>query len=229
MELPPLIPALLVARRKRFLADVVFPDGAHEPAVAHLPNPGRMTACLRDAGPTPCWVSQAPPGQRRLGWTVELTQPGEALVLVNPVRANRVVGEALSRLFPGYTALAEQRLGAHRFDFRLTAPGEPTRWLEIKAASLVRDGVAAFPDAVSTRATAHLQALAACVAAGERATLLVLVARGDAEVFTPADDVDPQWGVALRRAVASGVTLAVWRAAVSRERVVLDAPLPVRL
>lgn len=224
MRLPPLVPALLHARRKRFLADVELPDGAR--AVAHLANPGRMTRCLRELGPTPCWLSAARPG-RALPWTVELTRPDEALVLVNPLRANTIVGEALGRLFPGEApAGAEVRRLGRRLDHRLVGPaGE--RWVEVKAATLVRDGLAAFPDAPSVRAVHHLAALEAAVAEGARATLVVLVGREDARAFTPADDVDPAWGRALRRALEAGVELQVWRASVSLDAVTVDRPLPM--
>lgn len=227
MDLPPLVPARLVGRRRRFFADVAFDDGTV--AVAHLPNTGRMTSCLRTDGPTPAWLSRADAPTRRLAWTVELTRPHAVDVLVNPLRANRVVGEALPRLFPGHTlARAEARSGAHRFDHHLVGPAGEI-WVEVKCATWVRDGVATFPDAVSARATAHLEALVALVAAGARATLVVLVARGDAERFAPADDVDPVWGRALRAAVLAGVGLQVWRADVSPAALRLDVALPVEL
>ena len=227
MRLPPLVPGLLLSRRKRFLAEVQWADGRVE--TAHLPNPGRMTAALRAEGPTPCWCSAATHPGRKLGWTVELTQPAASLVLVNPSRANAIVGEALPALLPGYAhRQAEVPRGAHRLDFCLAGDGGRC-WVEVKCLSLAVDGVAAFPDAVSARATAHLGVLEAVVAAGDRAVLVLLVGRGDAARVRPADWIDPAWGAALRRAVAGGVEVIALGAAVGLTEVAVAGRLPLDL
>lgn len=227
MLLPPLFPALLRARSKRFLAEVETPDGRVQ--IAHLPNPGRMTTALRSEGPTPCWCSIADNPKRRLPWTVELTAPGPSLVLVNPQRANAIVGEALPQLFPEHPLRrAEARLGDRRMDFCLEGPAGRC-WVEVKCVSLAQDGVAAFPDAVSARATHHLAALSQAVAAGDRAVLILLIGRSDATRFVPAEWVDPAWAAALREAVAAGVEVWAFRAALSLAAITLGAPIPVDL
>lgn len=227
MLLPPLFPALLRARSKRFLAEVETPDGRVQ--IAHLPNPGRMTTALRSEGPTPCWCSSSDNPKRRLPWTVELTTLGPSLVLVNPQRANAIVSEALPRLFPEHPLrMAEARLGDRRMDFCVEGPAGRC-WVEVKCVSLAHDGVAAFPDAVSARATHHLAALAGAVAAGDRAVLILLIGRSDATRFVPAEWIDPAWARALREAVAAGVEVWAFRAALSLAVITLGAPIPVDL
>ncbi|HVJ39970.1 MAG TPA: DNA/RNA nuclease SfsA [Dongiaceae bacterium] len=75
MDYPtPLIPARLLRRYKRFLADVILPDGSE--AIVHCPNPGSMLG-LADAG-TVCWLSDHRGGSRKLpfGWELaELVAP----------------------------------------------------------------------------------------------------------------------------------------------------------
>ena len=227
MRLPPLVPGLLLSRRKRFLAEVQWEDGRIE--TAHLPNPGRMTAALRADGPTPCWCSAATNPGRKLAWTVELTEPGAARVLVNPGRANAIVGEVLPDLLPGYARSAsEVRRGAHRLDFCLEGAAGRC-WVEVKCLSLAEDGVAAFPDAVSARATAHLGVLEEVVAAGDRAVLVLFVGRGDARRVRPADWIDPAWGAALRRVVAGGVAVIALAGAVGLTEIGVVGRLPVDL
>jgi sugar fermentation stimulation protein A len=229
VRLPPLTPAMLVRRYKRFLADVRLPDGSV--AVAHLANPGRMTSCLRD-DETPVLLSV---GRAKLAWAVELAMPaGAHWVLVTPGRANAVVGEALvaGRIpaLAGYGDIrGEQRYGAKsRVDW-LLAEGARRAFVEVKNVTLVRGRVAAFPDAVTARGTRHLAELQARVAAGDRGVLVFHVGRADADVVTTADDIDPVYGAALRRAVAAGVELLAFRAEITPEGVTLGAPLPIHL
>ncbi len=227
MDLPPLTPAVLLRRYKRYLGDARLPDGAE--VVVHVPNPGRMTACLRDAD-TPVLLSV---GRAKLPWCVELARPGDAWALVNPGRANHVVGEALraGRIpeLAGYPeARAEQRYGGSRVDWLLV--DEPRRaYVEVKNATLVRGRVAAFPDAVTARGARHLAELARVVAEGHRGVLLFHVGRGDADEVTVAEDVDPAYAAALRRAVDAGVEVLAYRAEVTPAAVTLGPRLPFRV
>lgn len=228
MRLPPLTPALLLRRYKRFLADVRLPDGTEH--VAHLANPGRMTSCLRD-GETPVMLAV---GGGKLPWAVELAQPAEDWVLVNPCRANAVVGEALREgriaSLTGYSSLrSEQRYGeGSRVDWLLEGD-RGSAFVEVKNVTLVRGREAAFPDAVTERGARHLAELARVVAAGDRGVLVLHVGRRDADVVTAADDVDPAYGRALRRAVDAGVEVLAFCADVCPDGVTLGEPLPVRL
>jgi len=114
-------------------------------------------------------------------------------------------------------------------DLLLEGGPRPLCWVEVKNVSMGRDGVAAFPDAVSTRATKHMAELTARVRAGERAAVLFVVQRMDCHVFQPADDIDPGYGAALRSAVAAGVLALAWQATVSPAGIALSAPLPIEL
>lgn len=228
MRLPPLTPAVLLRRYKRFLADVRLPDGTE--AVAHLANPGRMTSCLRE-GETPVLLAV---GAGKLPWSVELARPAEDWVLVNPGRANAVVGEALREgripALAGYPSLrSEQRYGENsRIDWLLEGP-RGRAWVEVKNVTLVRGRLAAFPDAVTARGARHLAELERVVADGDRGVLVFHVGRGDADAVAPADDVDPVYGAALRRAVAAGVEVVAVRAEVGPAEITVGPALPLRL
>ncbi|MEO1610863.1 MAG: DNA/RNA nuclease SfsA, partial [Pseudomonadota bacterium] len=89
----PLIPAKLIRRYKRFLADVEFADGSI--ATAHCPNPGAMTG-LADPG-TAIWVepNDDPKKKLKYGWRlVEL--PGGHWAGIDTGVPNKVAGEALA-------------------------------------------------------------------------------------------------------------------------------------
>jgi len=229
--LPPLIPGTLVARYKRFLADVELSDGRM--VTAHCPNSGRMTACCTPGMPVYLSVSKNP--KRRLPYTWEIILMPQSPVGVNTLLPNRLVARGISdgiiTGFSGYdTIKPEPRLeGGSRLDILLEGPGKPACYVEVKNCTLVENGRAMFPDAPTTRGARHLRLLADLAGKGFRAVIFILVQREDAESFSPADSIDPQWGAEVRAAVASGVELLAWDVRISTERIRLNRPVPVVL
>jgi len=228
----PLIPAILIRRYKRFLADVILNDG--RVVTVHTPNTGAMTGCavpgsriwLRDTG--------NPDRKYPLAWELS-TAPGGSLVGVNTHLANRLVGEAVEggviTELQGYESLCpEVRYGEEgsRIDWLLQRRGRADCYVEVKSVTLVRGGGrAAFPDAVSRRGSKHLRELTAIVRGGDRAVLLFCVQRGDATLVEPAADIDPAYATALREAMDAGVEVLAYRARISTRAIRLHRRLPV--
>ncbi len=227
---PPLVCGRLLRRYKRFLADVALGD---QVVVAHCPNPGSMRTCQEEGGQV--WV-QARTG-RKLAWTWELAVVAGATVCVNTARANQLVADALAAgaIFElaGYDRIArEVPFGASRLDFCLSRG--PLRrdqaWVEVKSATMDGGGgAAAFPDSVTDRGARHLGELIALRRRGARAALLFVVARTGVDRVRPADEIDPAYGAALRRAAAAGVEVLAYGAALSPAGLWLDRRLPVAL
>jgi sugar fermentation stimulation protein A len=113
-------------------------------------------------------------------------------------------------------------------DFRLKGP-ESVCWVEVKSVTLVDNHTALFPDAPTARGTRHLQELSRAVKDGEKASIVFVVQRGDAQRFAPHDDADPAFGAALRAAADAGVGVYAWTCAVSRQIIAVDRQLPVDL
>ncbi len=88
---------------------------------------------------------------------------------------------------------------------------------------------ALFPDAVTARGLKHLQELARQVDPHTRSVIFVFVQRMDADVFQPADAIDPGYGQGLRRAIADGVELLVYDVHIDLEEIRLRRSLPCRL
>ena len=226
----PLTPGILRRRYKRFLAEVELADGRL--VTAHTANTGRMTGCAEPGRPV--WLSHHPRPARRLPYTWEMIQMPSALVGINTQVPNRLAALAakaglLAELDGPAAVETEVKSGASRLDLRLTDRlGRPVL-VEVKNSTLAEGGTAYFPDAVTARGARHLDELAARARAGERAALFIVVQRGDAERFSPADHIDPEWGRRLRAALDQGVEVWVYRAELTLQTVGLGSRLPLAL
>lgn len=226
----PLVEARLLRRRKRFLADVELADGTC--LTAHTPNTGAMLGCSEPGRRV--WLSRHDAPGRKYAHTLEMIEMPSALVGVNTGVPNRLVrSAALAGRIPEFpfpvVATSEVRMGASRLDLRLDGKTSPPVFIEIKNCTLVENGIAFFPDAVTARGSRHLEELEQIAVSGCRAILFVLIQRADAERFSPADHIDPEWGRRLRRALRRGVELLPYRAALNLEGIAVERRLPAFL
>ena len=65
--------------------------------------------------------------------------------------------------------------------------------MEVKSVTWVEDGVALFPDGVTSRGRRHLEHLQELVAQGHQAWNVFVVQRQDAQVLRPAAAIDPAY------------------------------------
>ena len=112
-----------------------------------------------------------------------------------------------------------------RLDFLLEGPGKRC-YVEVKNVTLVVDRIATFPDAVSERGTKHLKELIRLRRQGHRAVLLFVIQRRSCPSFRPADEIDPEYGRWLRRAVKAGVEVYPYGARVTTRAIVLKTRFP---
>ena len=231
MKLPPLIPGKLIKRYKRFLADIELSDGSV--VTAHCPNSGSMLGCNLPGSPV--LLSTSPNQNRKLPHTWDLLQVGSYWVGLNTMLPNRLAEEAIlngiiSEL-QGYEQLRrEVPYGSERSRIDLLLEGEKGRcYVEVKNVTLVQEGMALFPDAVTTRGQKHLRELMEVVRNGDRGVILFTVQRGDGHAVAPADTIDPEYGRLLRQAIANGVEALAYRAEVKPEEIRLTDRLEIVL
>ncbi len=234
MRLPPLHEGVLLRRYKRFLADVRLASG--EEITAHVPNTGSLLTCIEPGRPV--WVHDTGNEERKYRHSWVLVKPKRSLVCVDTGIPNRVVYDfAVAQKIP--------ELAGYREYLREVPYGENSRadmccrvhvddmlrraWVEVKSTTLMRDGVAYFPDAVTSRGLKHLVELTRAVREGDRAVQVFFVQRGDCSEFKPADDIDPDYGAELRRAVSAGVTAIALQAKVTKHSITIKRPIPVVL
>jgi len=165
--------------------------------------------------------------------------PGRVLVGVNTMAPSRLVAAAIDGgLLPLLQDCKVERAEAQyppgladgsRADLLLRDEAGDSVWVEIKNVSLVREGVACFPDAPTTRGLKHLKDLATCVEAGHRTALVFCVQRGDADLVTAAGDIDPAYAEGLKHAARSGVQIMGLGIGVTTLRLKPTHPLPVEV
>jgi sugar fermentation stimulation protein A len=223
-----------VRRYKRFFADVETEDG--RTLTVHCPNPGSMKGFHRPGAAVRCSTSDDP--KRKLRHTLEMMRLGRTWVGLHTGRANAVVARALAaglpRALAGYGEIARevappQGEGRSRLDFRLSGhPRDPRpAWVEVKSVTLAEGSLALFPDSVTERGRRHLDVLEALHAGGDRAALVFLVQRADCDRVAPAEDIDPAYAAALRRAARAGVEVFALGARVTARGIAVERELPV--
>ena len=233
---PDLIEAKLLKRYKRFLADVELKSG--EIITVHCPNTGSMKNCI--VPNSPCWLldSNNPKRKYPLTWVIATT-PNGSLACINTHFANTLVGEALEknqiRQLKGYkTQKREQKYGeSSRIDFLLSdheTNVSQSCYLEVKSVTLEsEENRGLFPDAVSDRATKHLNELVAVKARGQRAVLLFCVQHSGINIVSPAAEIDPVYTETLKHAVDHGVEVYAYKTEISSSSMCIVEEISVEI
>ncbi|MFL4469713.1 DNA/RNA nuclease SfsA [Tateyamaria armeniaca] len=228
-----LVPATLIRRYKRFLADCRLEDGRE--IVAHCANPGSMMG-LAEPGMR-IWLepNDDPKKKLKFGWRLVEHANGHFTGVDTsvPNRALRAAFEA--RAVPGleaYTTVCpEQKYGENsRIDFLLQGTDLPDAYVEVKSVTLCRTpDLAEFPDSVTARGAKHLDALADMVRAGHRAIMLYLVQRTDCTRFALASNIDPAYAACYASAAAAGVETICLGTYITPERIIVADPLEIQI
>ena len=227
----PLLPARLIKRYKRFLADVRLEDGRE--VTAHCANPGSMMG-LADPG-TKVWLepNDDPKKKLKFGWRLVDHESGHFTGVDTSIPNRALKAALLAHEVPGlppYNLVrAEVKYGQNsRIDFLLSGDG-PDTYVEVKSVTLSRQpGLAEFPDSVTARGAKHLDELAAMVAQGHRAVMFYLVQRTDCLSVTLASDIDPAYRAAFNRALEAGVQVLAQACQISPQAITLGDPIPFR-
>jgi sugar fermentation stimulation protein A len=229
-----------VARPNRFLLHCELPpraaaSGADESGdrvvKAHLADPGRLKELLLPGQRV--WLRPAAAPTRKTAWSAVLVESpdGDGLVSVDTTMPNRLIHRALAagalEEFDGWSLeRAEWTHGRSRIDF-LLARGEERLALEVKSVTLVDDGVALFPDAVTARGARHVRELAELAQRdGWSAAILFVLQRPDAHRIEAAASIDPAFATALAEAKAAGVQVLGRRCHVTLQALTLAERVP---
>lgn len=249
---PPLKPATLVRRYKRFLADVLLqdndallPDNKDKETTIHCANTGKMTGCA--APNSQIFYSTSPNLKRKYPFSWELTLTDKKhFICVNTARANQLVVEAIragkiSELL-GYDELkTEVKYGDEnsRIDILLQDAAQPDIqngqkrlkpdcYIEVKSVTLLDEkspGQGYFPDTVTTRGQKHLRELTQIAKKGQRAVLFYIILHTGIEKVAPAHHIDPDYGKLLIQAMDAGVEIIAYQTQISPQSMEISTGL----
>ena len=226
----PLILAKFVERPNRFITIIDINGIQYR---SHLPDPGRLKELLRPGANLFVRPATEKSKRKTRYSTVMVNHNGQLISLVSSL-PNQFVKEALLKkelpMLKNYTLVRPEIIvGSHRFDFLLQDFNGKDFYLEVKSVTFVEDEVAQFPDAVTVRGAKHAFALKKLVEDGEKAGILFVCQRPDANLFRPMWERDPKLSRAVVEANRSGVKIWCITLNVSETEMTFHQEIPVNL
>ena len=219
-----LIKGKLINRYKRFFIDIKVNN---QIITAHCPNTGSMMGLL-DKG-NEVWISKNDDPKRKLKFTLEITKANNKLIGVNTHRANRIVEHGLNnKLFEEFKSIklikAEFKFSTDtRFDFLCDK-----NIIEVKNVTLVRNnGLAEFPDAVTSRGSKHLIKLINSIKKGYKPYVLFLTQIQNINNFRIAKDIDHIYFENYKKAKKAGVKFLAYRCKLSSKEIKVEKKINI--
>lgn len=224
-------------RYKRFFADIEF-NG--EVITAHCPNTGSMMG-LTKAG-NDCLFSTNDDPNRKLKHTLHMIRSAQSWVGVDTSLPNKLV----AHLFANNPLPHWQKFDRHQSEVKINAESRidlvlwnsqehsvskwnhknlasPLHLIEIKNVTLSENGIAMFPDAVTTRGLKHLEELIHFTKNGFTCEMVFVIQRTDCSRFRAADHIDPDYAAKLKEARKTGVKITPLPCLINEKSVVLES------
>lgn len=209
--LPDLREGIFLNRPNRFASEIRY-NGHID--TAHIHDPGRLKELLIKGTKVLFTDSNG-----KLTYYVKAVWKEDEWVLIDSAQHSKIAFEVFKHL-PEFKAVKEikkeVKLGKSRIDFVLD--GTP---LEVKGASLVKDGVALFPDAPTKRGTRHVGEII-----DHNGIILILVMRS-AEKFAPYKERDPDFTVKLSEARKKKIPIIPVQISFDGETIYYEGKIPL--
>lgn len=231
MKYGKIVAGRFVERLNRFEANVLI-DG--EPHTVHVKNTGRCKELLVPGATV--YLEYCEKLTRKTQFdlvAVEKARAKKGILLVNmDSQAPNAVAEEWLRegnLFsPDAVVQREKTYRSSRFDFYVR-DGERRAYIEIKGVTLENEGKARFPDAPTERGVKHLCELTECLSEGYEAFLIFVLQMGEMRSFSPNEETDRAFALALRKAAEAGVKVLAYQCEVAPDTLRMTQPIPVKL
>ena len=187
---------------------------------AHLRDPGRLKELLIPEASLLIRPAQNP-ANRKTKYDVIAVRSEGIWVLINSGFHSDLAGELIESGIIGELSdyrveKREYTFGKSRIDFLLKSSGNKVEetmnkmLLEVKGCTLVEEGQARFPDAPTLRGKKHLEELIKAKNEGLGSAVLFIIPRGDANIFSPNWEMDPDFSSTLEQAEKENVLIIAY-------------------
>ena len=202
-------------RANRFIAEVEINN---ELVKAHVPNTGRCKELLVPDAKVFLLPSNNP--KRKTKFSLHFVLNKGVLVSLFSQQANEIVFDSIKqgivRELQGYNVLErEKTIDNSRIDIYLGKSKDGNIledcYVEVKGVTLIKDGLAQFPDAPTERGRKHLNELIELKKRGHRAVVFFLIQHPKGDKFRPNWENDPDFAKILNEAYSSGVEILVYK------------------
>ncbi len=221
-----IMPAIFKERLNRFIARI---EVNGEEVLAHVKNTGRCKELLI-SGVT-VYVAFSDNPLRKTKYDLIGVEKGERLINIDSQAPNKVVQEWLttSGYFPNLKYVKPEKTYKHsRFDFYIETDSRKI-FIEVKGATLEKDGVVMFPDAPTERGVKHINELAECLEEGYEAYIIFVIQMKGVLYFMPNDETHKAFGEALRSAEKKGVKVLAMDCWVTEDTLEVGDRVEIRL
>lgn len=193
--------AKFINRPNRFIANVDI-DGEIE--TVHVKNTGRCRELLFKDVEVILEKSDNPNRKTKYD-LIAVNKENLGWVNIDSQAPNKIVGEWISK--QDYTYIKpEYKYGNSRIDFYMEKDDQKFL-MEVKGCTLEIDGVGYFPDAPTERGVKHLKELTKAVTEGYECIIAFAIPMEKVYEVLPNDETHPEFGVALKEAYDSGVSI----------------------
>ncbi len=202
--------ALFIKRPNRFLAICSDIRDGRELKV-HVRDPGRLKELLYPGNQV--LLKRACGRKRKTKWDLIAAMASSGKwVLVNSgfhsaIAASIILDRQLSPFGMVKGLRPEIKVGRSRLDFLVDLENKGRVYLEVKGCTLVKEGIALFPDAPTERGRRHLVELSSLVQEGYRACVMFLILCPEADCFDANIRTDPLFYRTFYDVVRQGVEI----------------------
>lgn len=222
MKYSKIITGEFVARPNRFIAQVLI-EG--EKTVCHVKNTGRLGELLKKGATVYLEESNNP--DRKTKYDLVAVEKDGELFNIDSYAPNLAAGEYLRNLYPDAKVRAEVKYGNSRFDFCVEDDNSKT-FVEVKGVTLIKNGVALFPDAPTERGVKHIRELIECRKQGYGAEILFVVQTQNVDCFSANAETHKLFADTLEEACLSGVKITVVNCIVTPDEMIIDREIDHR-
>lgn len=217
--------AIFKSRPNRFIA---ICDIEGEEVKAHVPNTGRCKELLIEG--VEVYLKKSNNPKRKTKYSLIFVVNKGVLVSLYSQDANRVVFEGIKegkiKELQGYDeVLSEKTIDNSRIDIYLTKTSSnefEDCYCEVKGVTLIKDGIAQFPDAPTERGSKHLRELLKLKKEGHRSVVFFLIQHPAGDFFRPNWENDPIFAETLKEVYNEGVEILVYKSINSLNEVKID-------